>query len=189
MNAINFLVTTFFDLYIMVVLLRIWLQWAQADFYNPFSQFVVKATQPIVKPLRRIIPPLGKLDTATLLFAYILCFSKFFMLQVMQSGGFPTLDLSYFLIALIALIKTAGGLLFWALILRAILSWVSQGNNPIELVMSQLTDPFVAPIRKVIPPMGGLDLSILFLFIALQFLNFVIGDLLTPFFGNLWFVL
>lgn len=55
MNSIGFLVSTLFDLYIMVVLLRIWLQWARADFYNPFSQFIVKATQPVVGPLRRII--------------------------------------------------------------------------------------------------------------------------------------
>ena len=87
------------------------------------------------------------------------------------------------------MIKAAGGLLFWVLIIRAILSWVSQGQNPIEYVMLQLTDPLINPIRRVIPPMGGLDLSVLVLFIALQFANFMIGDLLSPYFGNLWFVL
>lgn len=189
MNAMNFLVTTLFNLYIMIVLLRVWLQWARTDFYNPFSQFVVKATQPVVAPLRRIVPSIGNFDMATLLFAYVLCFSKFFFLQAMDSGSIPSLSLSYFLISLIALFKAAGGLLFWVLILRAILSWVSQGNNPIEYVMTQLTEPLLAPIRRMLPSMGGLDLSILFLFIALQFLNFVIGDLLTPYFGNLWFVL
>ena len=69
MNAFNFLIDTLFDLYIMVILLRVWLQLARADFYNPFSQFVVKATQPVVGPLRRFIPAIGSLDTATVVFA------------------------------------------------------------------------------------------------------------------------
>lgn len=188
MNAMNFLVTTLFDLYIMLVLLRIWLQWAGTDFYNPFSQFVVKATQPVVGPLRRLIPSLGSLDMATILFAYVLSCSKFFLLQLIDTGVL-SFDASYLLIGLVALLKAAGGLLFWVLILRAILSWVSQGNNPMEYVMTQLTEPLLAPIRKIIPPMGGLDLSVLFLFIALQFLNYVIGDLLNPYIGNLWFML
>ncbi|STO56460.1 YggT family protein [Grimontia hollisae] len=188
MNSMTFLVSTLFDLYIMVVLLRVWLQWARADFYNPFSQFVVKATQPVVAPLRRIIPSIGSLDLATVLFAYLLCVAKFFTLQLVGSGTL-VFDSSYLLIGLVAVVKAAGGLLFWVLILRAILSWVSQGRSPIEYVMIQLTEPLVAPIRRVIPPLGGLDLSILFLFIVLQFLNFFIGDLLSPFFGNLWFVL
>lgn len=189
MNAMNFLITTLFDLYIMLVLLRIWLQWARTDFYNPFSQFVVKATQPVVAPLRRIIPSVGSLDLATLLFAYVLSCTKFFLLQFMDTGVLPSADASFLLIGLMAMVKAAGGLLFWVLILRAILSWVSQGNNPIEYVMTQLTEPLLAPIRKILPAMGGLDLSVLFLFIALQFLNYVIGDLLSPYIGNLWFML
>lgn len=74
MNSLHFLVSTLFDLYIMVVILRLWLQMARADFYNPFSQFIVKATQPIVAPLRRVIPSIGSVDMATLLFAYIFAF-------------------------------------------------------------------------------------------------------------------
>ena len=69
----SFLISTVFDLYIMVVILRIWLQAARADFYNPFSQFIVKATQPVVAPLRRVIPSVGSVDLATVLFAYVLC--------------------------------------------------------------------------------------------------------------------
>lgn len=87
MNAMAFLLNTVFDLYIMVVLLRVWLQWSRADFYNPFSQFVIKATQPIVAPLRRIIPSIGSLDLATLLLAYVLSVVKFLSLQMVVSGG------------------------------------------------------------------------------------------------------
>ncbi|ATF09395.1 YggT family protein [Candidatus Enterovibrio altilux] len=189
MNSMNFLVSTLFDLYIMVVLLRVWLQWARADFYNPFSQFVVKATQPVVAQLRRMIPSIATFDLATVVFAFVLCVVKFFVLQLVVSGGLPLLNVSYLLIGFIALSKAAGSLLFWVLILRAILSWVSQGHNPIEFIMIQLTEPLVAPIRRVLPSFGGLDLSVLVLFVVLQFLNFLIGDLLSPYFGNLWFVL
>jgi len=69
MQALIFLINTAFSLYLMVVLLRIWLQWARADFYNPLSQFVVKATNPLIIPLRRILPSIGKIDTASVFFS------------------------------------------------------------------------------------------------------------------------
>lgn len=169
MNAMSFLVNTLFDLYLMVVILRIWLQAARADFYNPFSQFIVKATQPIIAPLRRVIPSMGRLDTASILLALIVVALKYTLLSLMVGAA---LDVpSILLISVVSVFKEAGVLLFWMLILRAILSWVSQGQNPIEMVMVQLTEPFLGPIRRIIPPMGGLDLSLLVLMIILNFLN------------------
>ena len=77
------------------------------------------------------------------------------------------------------LFKETFNIVFWVLIIRAILSWVSQGNyNPIEAVLHQLTEPMLAPIRRIIPPMGGLDLSILILIIGLQFFMLMIGDVM-----------
>jgi YggT family protein len=183
MNSMSFLVSTVFDLYIMVVILRIWLQAARADFYNPFSQFIVKATQPVVAPLRRVIPSIGSLDMATLLFAYILSVGKFIALVMVSSGGGISLDAGFFIWGALSLLKAAGGLLFWVLLLRAILSWVSQGRSPIEYVFHQLTEPMLAPIRRIIPAMGGFDLSVLVLFIVLQFANMLMGDIIGP----IWF--
>ncbi len=180
MNSMSFLISTLFDLYIMVVILRIWLQAARADFYNPFSQFVVKATQPVVAPLRRVIPSIGSLDLATVLFAYVLCVLKYVVLILIQSRGAVVFDTSYLLLGGLSLVKAAGGLLFWVLLIRAILSWVSQGRSPIEYVFHQLTEPMLAPIRRILPAMGGFDLSVLVLFIALQFANFLMGDLIGP---------
>ena len=71
MNATVFLISTIFNLYLMVVLLRFWLQLSKADFYNPMSQFVVKATHPIIGPMRRVIPSIGAIDVATLVLALI----------------------------------------------------------------------------------------------------------------------
>ncbi|PNH85768.1 hypothetical protein C1M56_17945 [Vibrio diazotrophicus] len=180
MNSMSFLISTVFDLYIMVVILRIWLQAARADFYNPFSQFIVKATQPVVAPLRRVIPSVGSVDLATVLFAYVLCVLKFVAMILIASGGAVSFSTDFLFLGLLSLIKAAGGLLFWVLLLRAILSWVSQGRSPIEYVFHQLTEPMLAPIRRIIPPMGGFDLSVLVLFIVLQFANFLMGDIIGP---------
>ncbi|PMH43730.1 hypothetical protein BCU68_13395 [Vibrio sp. 10N.286.49.B3] len=185
MNSMSFLISTVFDLYIMVVLLRIWLQAARADFYNPFSQFIVKATQPVVAPLRRIIPSVGNIDLATVLFAYILCVVKYIALLFIMSSGASSFDPSMLYLGLLSLLKAAGGLLFYVLLIRAILSWISQGRSPIEYVFHQLSEPMLAPIRRILPAMGGFDLSVLVLFIILQFANFLMGDLIGP----IWFQL
>ncbi|MBB1334117.1 YggT family protein [Pseudoalteromonas sp. SR44-5] len=175
MNAMQFLISTLFDLFLMVVLMRFWLQAAKADFYNPLSQFVVKATSFAVNPLRKIIPGLGGLDLASLLLAFIVAAAKItaliFLVGATWEVGFVLLN------ALVTVIKEGLNLLFWVLIIRALLSWVSQGNNPVEAVFQQLTEPMLRPIRKVLPPLGGLDLSILVLIIALQFAQFLFIDL------------
>ncbi len=183
MNSLHFLVSTLFDLYIMVVILRLWLQMARADFYNPFSQFIVKATQPIVAPLRRVIPSIGSLDMATLLFAYVLCVLKYVTIVAISTNGNFAFGVEYLYLGALSLVKAAGGLLFWVLLIRAILSWVSQGRSPIEYVFHQLTEPMLAPIRRILPEMGGFDLSVLVLFIVLQFANIMMGDVI----GDIWF--
>lgn len=179
MNATLFLLDTLFDLYLMLVILRLWLQLARADFYNPFSQFVVKATQPVVGPLRRLIPSFGRLDTATLVFALMVATIKIITLSMIFGGGFPPV-LALIVTALALLISQILSLVFWILILRALLSWISQGKNPMELVMMQLTEPFLAPIRRIIPPMGGLDLSVLVAILAIQFIRILLGDFFGP---------
>lgn len=176
MNSMQFLISTIFDLYLMVVILRIWLQLARADFYNPFSQFVVKATQPIVGPLRRVIPSIGRLDTAVIVLALAIVTLKVVTLSFLFAGGIPSAT-QLVPVVLMSFVSAVTSLIFWMLILRAILSWVSQGGNPIELVMHQLTEPLLAPIRRLIPPAGGFDWSILIAIIAIQFINLLIGDI------------
>lgn len=174
-DASVFLVNTLFDLYLMVVILRLWLQLVKADFYNPASQFIVKATHPIVGPLRRVIPSIGNFDTATLVLAIAVAALKFVALTLLFGSGMIN-PVTIIILALITVLKQALSLMFWMLIIRAILSWVSQGQNPIEYVLYQLTEPFLAPIRKVIPPIGGLDLSVLIAIIALQFIQILLQN-------------
>lgn len=179
MNATVFLVDTLFSLYLMVVILRLWLQIVQADFYNPLSQFIVKATHPIVGPLRRVIPSIGRFDTATFVLAVVVCALKIVTLALMFNGNLNPLGV--LILSVVGVVKETLSLLFWVLLLRAILSWVSQGRSPIDYVLYQLTEPFLAPIRKVLPPLGGLDLSVLVAIIALQFLQLLLQDLFPMF--------
>ncbi|MCF6456803.1 YggT family protein [Pseudoalteromonas sp. MMG024] len=174
-DAFRFLVEVVFDLYLMVVLLRFWLQSARADFYNPLSQFVVKATSPLLNPIRKVIPGLGGFDLASLVLALIVAALKIVTISLLFFGGIE--PVTVLVGSLITVIKEGLNLAFWVLVIRAILSWVSQGHNPIEAIFHQLTEPMLRPIRKIIPPIGGLDLSILVLIIGLQFLQILFLDL------------
>lgn len=138
MKTLTFLLATVIELYTMIMLLRVWMQWARCDFYNPFSQFVVKVTQPVVGPLRRIIPAMGPIDSSSLLIAFILCVVKAIVLFMVVTFQ-PIIWIS----ALLILIKTVGLLIFWVLLLMAIMSWVSQGRSPVEFVLMQLADPLL----------------------------------------------
>jgi len=175
MNAFKFLIEIAFDLFLMVVLLRFWLQLAKADFYNPLSQFIVKATSPLVNPLRKVIPGFAGIDVASLVLGFIIAFAKVSIVMLIIYGTWE--PISALIGSGITLVKEAINLVFWVLIIRAILSWVSQGNNPMEAVFHQLTEPMLKPIRKIIPPIGGLDLSVLVLIISIQFVQILFMDL------------
>ncbi len=183
MQTLYFLLDTLFNFSLMVVILRIWLQWVRADFYNPLSQFTVKATQPILAPLRRMIPSIGGLDLAAVVLALVVALLKYASLKLL--GMIQADWLGLLMVSGLLVLKQAGSLLFWMLVARALLSWVSQGRSPIDYVLTQLTEPLLAPIRRIIPAMGGLDFSVLVLFIGLQALNYLLSDL----FGPLWSML
>jgi YggT family protein len=176
MSSVQFLIDFVFNLYLMIVLLRLWLQFARADFYNPFSQFIVKATQPIVAPLRRVLPSIGRLDTATLVLALLVAGLKIFTLNTVL-GGSDLGILSLVVVSLVIVIKEILTLVMYVLILRAIMSWISQGRSPMELVLDQLTEPMLAPIRKRLPDMGGLDLSVMVVIVLILFIQKLLGDL------------
>ncbi len=168
-NPFAFLITQLFELYIYVVLIRFFLQAVRADFYNPVSQFVVKATNPILIPLRKIIPGFGGFDIAAIVFAYGLNLFKFIALSSLNFiGGANLLTLALF--SLVQLLTLTLGLFIFLAFIRVILSWISPGgHNPMVMVIIQLTDPLFRPFQRLIPPMGGLDISPILMFIALYF--------------------
>jgi len=172
MEAINYLLRFLFDALLMVLILRVWLQMVKADFYNPLSQFIVKVTNPIVVPVRRVIPGFGGLDLATILIAYVISTLKFVVIPVLNGGPIDIPSAMYF--GLIFGIKQVGFLLFIIMLVMALMSWVVQGYNPTLVIFHQLTEPFLRPIRAVVPSIGGLDLSVLVAFLLLNVINIVL---------------
>lgn len=176
MQAINFLLDFAFDTLLMILILRLWLQVVRADFYNPLSQFIVKVSNPLVVPFRKVIPGFGGIDVATVVLAYLVATLKFIIIPLVNGGGADVIT-ALFLGGLYA-IKETGFLLFIIMLVMALMSWVVQGFNPTQALFQQLTDPVLRPIRNIIPAIGGLDLSILAAFLLLNVLNILMSDLI-----------
>lgn len=172
-GALVFLLDFAFSAYIFIVLTRFVLQLARADFYNPISQFVLKATNPLLKPLRRIIPGYGGLDVASLVLVVVLIMLKAVLILGIQVGGFPSgIGGQLVIYSLQELASLILNYVFWAVLIRVILSWVAPDPyNPVVRVIVQVTEPIMAPIRKLLPPMGGFDLSPLIVLLGIQLLQ------------------
>lgn len=177
MQFLTFIVPTIIQLYIIILLLRVWMQLVRADFYNPFSQFVVKITQPIIRTLRSFIPAINAIDTTTLLVAFIFTIAN--ILFVMWATNILSLiSITLLPIGFIQLLTHAGKLIFWLILIRAVLSWISQGRNPIDYILIELTEPLMLPIRRIIPSIGGLDFSAMIVMLILIALNYLRLDIL-----------
>ena len=166
-DALIFIIQTLGSLYLLIVLLRFILQLVRANFYNPLCQFVVKATQPLLKPLRRVIPSLFGLDMSSLVLALLLQILLFVVVLTLNgSQAFTVLLLPWALIGIFSLFLK---ILFWSMIISVILSWVAPGSrSPGAELVYQITEPVLAPFRRLIPNLGGLDISPIFAFIAIQ---------------------
>ena len=190
MSALSFLLNTVIELYVMVVALRFLMQAMRVDYYNPIAQFVIKATNPILVPLRRVIPGWGRQDIAALLLCWLLLVGKLFLfmalgLGVVNIGGHGIVVgnlgvVTVIALAAIDLLALFFNIFFFAIIIMAVLSWISPGGyNPVGALVSGISDPLIRPVRRYIPPLGGLDLSPLVVLIGLQVLKIlVIGTLM-----------
>lgn len=178
-EALIYIIQTLGSLYLLIVLLRFILQLVRADFYNPLSQFTVKATQPLLKPLRRLIPSIAGLDTASMVLAVLV--QLLLMVVTLSLMSFNPISVIPQLLvwSLIGVTSLFFKVFFFALIVSVILSWVAPGSyNPGAQLVNQLCEPLLAPFRKLLPNLGGLDLSPIFAFIALNLVDrFVIGNL------------
>ncbi|MCP5458042.1 MAG: YggT family protein [Gammaproteobacteria bacterium] len=177
MTAIIFLIQTLFGFYILAVMLRFLLQWVRADFYNPLVQFLVTLTNPPLLPLRRFIPGLMGLDMASVVLMVVMQFTE--MALIMSVLGQRVEFGPLILLTGVELIFLLLNIFIWAVVIQAILSWVSiDYRHPAVTLLRQLTDPVLRPVRRYLPPMGGLDLSPMVVIIGLVFLRLLIGDLL-----------
>jgi YggT family protein len=170
MDALIFIVRTLLQvLLVTVFLLRVLLPLVRADSRNQLSQAVIRFTNPLVLPLRRILPPIGKIDTASLLALLIVQIAVTATLWLL--GAYPwVFTVPQFAQAvLINLVITVLQFYTFALFLYVLLSWVAPGtHSPAATMLSSLCEPLLRPVRRVVPPFGGVDLSALFLIIALQ---------------------
>lgn len=172
--SLIYLISTVTDLYVTAILLRLLLQWVKADFYNPLSQFLVKVTNPVLVPARRLIPSIGKLDTASVVVMLLLELLQLVVISLLSKTDFGFQFLLVFAVRklLIALLLTY----FVLIIARVIISWfASQSRHPLIPLVYQLTEPVLRPINRVLPSMGGVDLSPLIALIALRALLLLLG--------------
>lgn len=168
-EAGTFLISIIFGFVILMVMLRFILQWARADFYNPISQFIIKITDPLLKPFRRVIPGFAGLDMAAITLMLILKFVETLLILAISGQSIHLLVILIF--SATGLLSTFLYVFIFAIIIMAIASWIAPGNyNPVLNLIQQLIAPIMRPIQRRLKPISGMDLSPL---VALLLLNLV----------------
>ncbi|MFP3516356.1 YggT family protein [Pseudomonas sp. SIMBA_077] len=169
-GAAIFVIQTLGSLYLLIVLLRFILQLVRANFYNPLCQFTVKATQPLLKPMRRVIPSLFGLDLSSLVLAILVQMVIFAVVMALSYMSFNLLALLIW--AIIGVTMLFLKVFFFAIIISVILSWVAPGSaSPAAELVNQITEPALAPFRRFLPSMGGLDISPILAFMVIQLIQ------------------
>ncbi|WP_305909317.1 YggT family protein [Methylomarinum sp. Ch1-1] len=172
-NPVIFLIDTLFSLYILAVVLRFLLQWTNADFYNPISQFLVKITHPPLKMLRRFVPSVGRIDTSSLVLVVLLQIIADFSILALK-GLMISLP-ALMILSLSQLVSLFLNVFIFAIFARAILSWFDPGHyNTASSILYSLTEPVLNICRKIVPDMGGIDLSPLVGLVLLQLAKMMI---------------
>ncbi len=159
MNALIFLLDSLLTLALFVFLARLLLQWARADFRNPIAQAVVRLTNPLILPLRRVLPPVGKVDTASVVAVVLVAVIKVAILWPLTTYGTPGPEQWVRYIAL-ELLNALLSTYLYAIILYALLSLIAPGGySPLQSVLASVCEPVLRPFRRVIPPIAGIDFS------------------------------
>lgn len=172
-SALVFIVNALTSLYLLVLLLRFWLPWLRADFRNPLAQGILKLTSPVIIPLRRVVPSFGRLDTATVLVAFIVQYLAILLILLIlgASASFSAISIT----TIVKLMLLSLNLFMFAIFVRIILSWISPGqHNPATAIITTLTEPVLRPVRRLVPPLGGFDISPIFVIIGLGALTRVL---------------
>lgn len=170
-------IDAFFQLYLIVLMLRLLLQLVRADFYNPISQFVVKVTSPLLNPLRRVIPGIGGVDMACVLLIILTQVVAILLPFLIMHGGIPNL-FAVFIVSIIKCLSLLLNIYFFGILGVIIVSFIAQGNyHPAILLLHQLIDPVLKPFRDLIPPVGGLDFSPMVVLLVIKALEIVLSEI------------
>jgi YggT family protein len=177
LNALIFVINALAQLYILVLLLRLLMPLLHIPFNNPIAQGILRLTSPLVLPVRRFLPPLGRLDTATLVVAYAIQYLT--LLVIMLLLGLAPAIVPIAVTAVVDLVILTIRLFVFAIFIRVILHWLGQSGayNPAIAFIDTITEPVLRPFRRLIPPVGGLDLSALFALILLMAATILISGL------------
>ncbi|HEY5717313.1 MAG TPA: YggT family protein [Motiliproteus sp.] len=176
-ETLTLIIRTLGEFYALIVLLRFLLQMAHADFYNPISQAVVRLTQVPLTPIQKVIPRIAGRDVSALLLALIVKLITFGLLLVV-SGRMPD-PLALAAVGLISLLSMTLDIYFYAIIASVIISWVAPNSyHPAPQLIGQLTEPVFKLARKVVPPLGGLDLSPILIFLVIQVIQLQLSRVL-----------
>jgi YggT family protein len=176
LQALTFLVRTLADLYLLTFLLRFIMQWSRANYYNPLSQLVFRVTNPLVVPARRVMPSVAGLDMPTLIVLMVLEIIVTFVLLRLAGLSLPIPRLLFY--SVLRLISLALWFYIGALIIYAVLSWFGQpSRNPMAVLLGELVEPVLRPARRMLPPVGGLDLSVLLVIVLLEAMNIIVSSL------------
>jgi YggT family protein len=166
-QALYFIIKTLAQLYLLLLLLRFWLPIMRADFRNPIAQGILRITSPLIIPVRRIVPPIGRLDTSTIMVAYILEFLLVLVLLAIRGLTVNTLPIA--ITAILELATLSLNLFFFVILIKVILSWVAPQNyNPMTVLLHTMAEPVLRPFRRIIPSIGGFDISPIFAIILLK---------------------
>jgi YggT family protein len=167
-SAIHFVIASLLGLYQVVLLLRLLMQWVRADFRNPVSRAIVQLSDPLILPLRKILPPIRRIDTASVVAILAVTAVKVAVGQLLLAANLPAVDLLLreIVLDLVHLVLTT---YLFVIILNAILSFVAPENySPAQSLLNSICEPVLRPIRRLIPSVAGLDLSPLWACIAIQ---------------------
>lgn len=170
-QALYFIVKTLAQLFLLVVLVRFWMPWLRADFRNPVAQGILRVTSPLIIPVRRVLPPIGRLDTATVV-ALVILEVLLVLLLLALTGRLGMAGIGAAEIAVVAVLELAIlslNLFFFAILIMVILSWVApHAYNPVTAFVGSIAEPVMRPFRRVIPTLGGLDISPIFAIVLLK---------------------
>ena len=168
MSALYFIIDTLLSLALFVALLRLLMQWSRADFRNPLAQAVVRLTNPVIIPLRRVLPPVGRIDTASVVTVVLVALVETGIMYLLRDFELPP-AIPWLRGASLEILRATLWLYFYAVFLYALLGLIAPGGySPMQSLLTSLCEPVLRPVRRVIPPIGGLDLSPLWVGIAIQ---------------------
>lgn len=171
-----FLLDTVLGLFSLALLLRFYVQWSRIPYYHPVTRFLVTVTDFMVRPARRVIPSWRGLDLSTLVLAWLVQFVMLVGINLLAGSGANVSIFAFSLLALVKLGSMTLNILFFTIIVQAIMSWINP-YSPLAPVLESFTGPVLEPLRRFIPPIANFDLSPLFALILLQVLMMVVENL------------